>query len=65
LNIENKVLQFQETRATRIANNELISPIIANDNPIHDLKEIVQGMDRIQAMVLMENSNLRAELVPI
>jgi len=42
---ETKILQFQETQAIRIANNELISSIIANDNEISELKEKAKYMN--------------------
>lgn len=41
---ETKILQFQETQAIRIANNELISSIIANDDEITELKEKAKYM---------------------
>jgi len=41
---ETKILQFQETQAIRIANNELISSIIANDDEISELKEKAKYM---------------------
>ncbi|NVM38005.1 MAG: hypothetical protein HWN81_20595 [Candidatus Lokiarchaeota archaeon] len=41
---EDKILRFHESEATRLANNELISPIIANDDAINDLKEKAKYM---------------------
>lgn len=41
---ENSISNFQESKATRIANNELISPIIANENAINELKEKAKYM---------------------
>jgi len=41
---ETKILQFQETQAIRIANNELISSIIANEDEISELKEKAKYM---------------------
>ncbi|MFX0035161.1 MAG: hypothetical protein ACFE9I_05925 [Candidatus Hermodarchaeota archaeon] len=42
---ETNILQFKESQATRIANNELISPIIANDDAINELKEKAKYMN--------------------
>ena len=53
--IEQEVRKFQEVKAQRIANNELISPIIANDNAINELKENVRNMRAEEAKKLMEN----------
>jgi len=41
---ETKILQFQETQAIRIAKNELISSITANDDEISELKEKAKYM---------------------
>ncbi len=41
---ENTISNFHESQATRIANNELISPIIANDDAINELKEKAKHM---------------------
>ncbi|MFX1503320.1 MAG: hypothetical protein ACFFDH_20325 [Promethearchaeota archaeon] len=41
---EDKVLKFHESNATRLASNELISPIIANDDAIYELKKKAQSM---------------------
>ncbi len=41
---EDKILRFHESEATRLANNELISPILANDDAISDLKENAKYM---------------------
>ncbi|MFX1590829.1 MAG: hypothetical protein ACFFC1_22065 [Promethearchaeota archaeon] len=46
---ETKILQFQESQAIRIANNELISSIIANDDEINDLKERAKDMGEEEA----------------
>ncbi|MFX1405386.1 MAG: hypothetical protein ACFFBW_00330 [Promethearchaeota archaeon] len=51
--VENEVRIFQEVRAKRIADNELISPIIANDDAINDLKEKVRTMNVEEAKKLM------------
>ena len=53
--IEQEVRRFQEVKAQRIANNELISPIIANDNAINELKEKIRSMEAEEAKKLMEN----------
>ncbi|KKK62936.1 hypothetical protein LCGC14_2999330, partial [marine sediment metagenome] len=39
------ISSFQESQAIRIANNELISPIIANEDAINELKEKAKNMD--------------------
>ena len=41
---ENSISNYQESQAIRISNNELISPIIANDNAIEELKEKAKHM---------------------
>ncbi|MHA2008320.1 MAG: hypothetical protein ACXABO_11840 [Promethearchaeota archaeon] len=41
---ENSISNFQESKATRIANNELISSIIANEDDINELKEKAKFM---------------------
>ena len=53
--IEKEVRKFQEVKAQRIANNELISPIIANDNAISELRGKIQHMGADEAKKLMEN----------
>ena len=50
-----EVSKFQETRANRIANNELISSILANDDAVNNLKEKARTMDVEEAKKLMEN----------
>ncbi|MHA1670426.1 MAG: hypothetical protein ACTSV5_07580 [Promethearchaeota archaeon] len=50
-----EVRKFQEIRAKRIANNELISPILANDDALNNLKETVSTLDIEEAKKLMEN----------
>jgi hypothetical protein len=52
--VESEVRKFQEGRAKRIADNELISPIIANDNAINDLKEKIRMMDAEEGKKLMD-----------
>ncbi len=54
-NIAVEVKKFQETRAKRIANNELISSILANDDAIDNLKEKARTLDVEEAKRLMEN----------
>lgn len=41
---EDTISKFQESRAVRIASNELISSIISNDDAINELKEKVKHM---------------------
>ncbi|MBY9018825.1 MAG: hypothetical protein KGD66_08330 [Candidatus Lokiarchaeota archaeon] len=50
-----EVRKFQDTRAKRIANNELISSILANDDAINNLKEKARTLDVEEAKKLMEN----------
>ncbi|MFW9946007.1 MAG: hypothetical protein ACFFDX_04175 [Candidatus Odinarchaeota archaeon] len=57
----NKIKKFHELRATRIASNELISPIIANDNAVNELKEKATTMSEEEARKLMENFIKKAE----
>ncbi|MFX0026056.1 MAG: hypothetical protein ACFE8M_06550 [Candidatus Hermodarchaeota archaeon] len=57
----NKIKKFHELRAIRIASNELISPIIANDNAINELKEKATTMKEEEARKLMENFIKKAE----
>jgi len=40
-----KISTFKESQAARIANNELISPILANDHALNELKEKAKYMD--------------------
>ena len=53
--VAQEVRKFQEIKAQRIANNELISPIIANDNAINELKQNIRSMGAEEAKKLMEN----------
>ena len=46
---ETQILQFQETQAIRIANNELISSILPNDDEVNELKERAKNMDEEEA----------------
>ncbi len=50
----NEIKKFHELRAIRIANNELISPIIANDNAVNELKGKANTMSEEEARKLME-----------
>lgn len=54
-NLAVEVKKFQETRAKRIANNELISSILANDDAMSNLKEKARTLDIDEAKKLMEN----------
>lgn len=58
---ENKILQFQETQATRIANNELISSLIGNDDEINELKERAKKMDEEEAKISINSFIKKAE----
>lgn len=58
---ENKILQFQESQATRIANNELISSLIGNDDEINDLKERAKNMDEEEARNSLNSFLKKAE----
>ncbi|MFX1427785.1 MAG: hypothetical protein ACFFBE_15130 [Promethearchaeota archaeon] len=58
---ETKILQFQESQATRIANNELISSIIANDDEINELKERAKDMGEEEARSLITSFIKKAE----
>ncbi len=51
--VEKEVRKFNEVRAKRIAENELISPIIANDEAIIDIKEKARTLDAEEAKKLM------------
>ncbi|MFX0070200.1 MAG: hypothetical protein ACFFAO_03830 [Candidatus Hermodarchaeota archaeon] len=52
---ENKLKTFRESHATRIANNELISPIIANDKAIYDLKKKAESLSEEEAKKLINS----------
>jgi len=58
---ENNILRFQETEATRLANNELISPIIANDDAIHELKEKAKNMSEEEVRKAINTFTKKAE----
>ncbi|MGB5911925.1 MAG: hypothetical protein WBH31_12090 [Promethearchaeia archaeon] len=59
----NEIKKFHELRATRIANNELISPIIANDNAMNELKGKANTMSEEEARKLMETYIKKGETV--
>ena len=52
---ENKVKTFRESHATRLSNNELISPIISNNTAIYDLKEKAKTLTQEEAKILMKS----------
>ncbi|MHA1191352.1 MAG: hypothetical protein ACTSP9_03535 [Promethearchaeota archaeon] len=54
-NLAVEVKKFQETRAKRIADNELISSILANDDAMNKLKEKARTLNIDEAKKLMEN----------
>ena len=58
---EHTIKNFQETRAIRVANNELISSIIANDNAIIELKEKAKSMTVEEAEKLLNQFVKRGE----
>lgn len=58
---ETKVLQFQESQATRIANNELISSLITNDDAINELKERTKFMDEDEVRISINSFIKKAE----
>ncbi|MHA2430113.1 MAG: hypothetical protein ACXACC_03655 [Promethearchaeota archaeon] len=59
----NEIKKFHELQATRIANNELISPIIANDNAVNELKGKANTMSEEEARKLMETFIKKGETV--
>ncbi len=58
---ETKILQFQETQAIRIANNELISSIIANEDEISELKEKAKYMSEEEVKTSINTYIRKAE----
>ena len=52
---ERKLSTFRESHATRIANNELISSIIANDREIYELKEKAENLNEEKAKKLVNS----------
>ncbi|MFX1574977.1 MAG: hypothetical protein ACFFB0_19745 [Promethearchaeota archaeon] len=58
---EDRVKNFKEVRATRIANNELISTIIANEDAIQELKERAKELSVGEAEKLMNQFIRKAE----
>jgi len=59
--IEDEVRKFQENRAVRIADNKLISPIIANDNAVNELKEKARNMNIEDVKKLIEQFMKKGE----
>lgn len=58
---EHTIKNFQETRAIRIANNELIASIIVHDNAIIELKEKAKTMTIEEAEKIMNQFVKRGE----
>ena len=58
---ETKILQFQESQAIRIAHNELISSIIANDDEITELKERAKHMSEKEVKIAINSFIKKAE----
>jgi len=59
--VEDEIRKFQESRAMRIADNELISPIIANDDAVNELKEKARNMNIEEAKKLMKHYMKKGE----
>ncbi|TFG23082.1 MAG: hypothetical protein EU529_08555 [Promethearchaeota archaeon] len=59
--VQNHVETFEETYAIRIASNKLISPIIAADNEIEELKEKAKHMDNEEAKELIDQFIKKAQ----
>ncbi|MFX1553281.1 MAG: hypothetical protein ACFFBV_05080 [Promethearchaeota archaeon] len=58
---ETTILQFQESQAIRIANNELISTIIANDDAINELKARAKFMNEEEVRKAINSFIKKAE----
>ncbi|MFX1390065.1 MAG: hypothetical protein ACFE9Z_08390 [Promethearchaeota archaeon] len=58
---EDTINNFQETRAVRIANNELISSIITNEDDINELKEKAKQMSEEEVSIAINNYLRKAE----
>ncbi len=58
---ENSISNFQESQAMRIANNELISPILANEDAINELKEKVNHMSEEEVKKAINSFIKKAE----
>lgn len=58
---EDTISNFQESRAVRIANNELISSIITSDDDINELKENAKQMSEEEVRVSISNFIRKAE----
>ncbi len=59
--VQNNVEYFEETYAIRIASNKLISPIIAADNEIEELKEKAKHIDNEEAKKLIDHFIKKAQ----
>jgi hypothetical protein len=58
---EDKISNFQESQAARIANNELISHIIANEDDINELKEKAKYMSEEEVISSLNSFIKKAE----
>jgi len=58
---EDTISNFQESQAARIANNELISPIIANEDDINELKEKAKFMSEEEVKTALNSFIKKAE----
>jgi tetratricopeptide (TPR) repeat protein len=58
---EDTINNFQESRAVRIANNELISSLITSEDNINELKEKAKNMNEEEVSVLINNFLKKAE----
>ena len=52
---EKKVKSFRESHAMRLANNKLISPLIATTNAIYELKNTAESLNPEEAQKLMKS----------
>jgi len=58
---EDKIINFQESQAARIANNELISQIISNEDDINELKERAKYMSEEEVNMSLNSFIKKAE----
>ncbi len=58
---EDTINNFQESRAVRIANNELISSLITSEDNINELKEKAKQMNEEQVIIFINNFLKKAE----
>ncbi|MFW9828616.1 MAG: hypothetical protein ACFFEY_13575 [Candidatus Thorarchaeota archaeon] len=58
---EDTINNFQESRAIRIANNELISSLITTEDDINELKEKAKQMNEEQVIIYINNFLKKAE----